>query len=69
MKKNMGIVDRLTRIALAAVVAVLYFAHQLSATAGIILGIFGAVFLVTGLIGVCPLYLPLGLSTRRSKAA
>ncbi len=69
MKKNMGIADRLIRIALAVLVAVLYFTHQLSATAGIILGIFAAVFLVTGLVGVCPLYLPLGLSTRRSRAA
>jgi hypothetical protein len=69
MKRNMGIADRLIRIGLAASVAVLYFTRQLSPTAGIILGILGAVFLVTGLVGFCPLYLPLRLSTRQRKSA
>jgi hypothetical protein len=69
MKRNMGVADRAIRIVLAAVVAVLYFTHQLSATAGIVLGIIGAIFLVTAIVGVCPLYLPFGLSTRKSKAA
>jgi hypothetical protein len=69
MKRNMGIADRLIRIGLAASVAVLYFTRQLSPTAGIILGILGAIFLVTGLVGFCPLYLPLRLSTRQRKSA
>jgi glucose uptake protein GlcU len=69
MKQNMGIADRVIRIVLAAVVAVLYFAHQLSIVATIILGILAVVFLVTGIVGVCPLYLPFGLSTKRKSAA
>ncbi len=69
MKRNMGVADRVIRIGLAAVVAALYFTHQLSATAGIVLGIIAAIFLVTGAVGVCPLYLPFGLSTRRRSAA
>jgi hypothetical protein len=69
MKRNMGIADRLIRIGLAASVAVLYFTRQLSPTAGIILGILGAIFLITGLVGFCPLYLPLRLSTRQRKSA
>jgi hypothetical protein len=69
MKQNMGIVDRVIRIVLAAVVAVLYFAHQLPIAAAVILGILAVVFLVTGLLGVCPLYLLLGISTRKKSTA
>jgi len=65
MKRNMGIADRIIRIVLAAVVAVLYFTKNLSPVAGIILGILAIVFVVTGIIGVCPLYLPFGISTKR----
>lgn len=65
MKGNMGLVDRVIRIALAVLVAVLYFTNQLSGTAAIILGILAVVFLLTGVVGVCPLYLPLGISTKR----
>jgi glucose uptake protein GlcU len=64
MKRNMGIADRAIRIVLAVVVGVLYFSHQLTGTAAIVLGIVAAVFLATGIVGTCPLYLPLHLSTR-----
>ena len=66
MKLNMGTVDRVIRALVAAVVAVLYFTHQITGTAAIILGVLAGVFLLTSLIGFCPLYLPLGLSTRKS---
>jgi hypothetical protein len=69
MKWNMGIVDRLGRGVLAVVVAVLYFSHQLSPVAGIVLGIFAVVFLVTAVAGFCPLYLLLGISTKKRTAA
>lgn len=69
MKRNVGIADRVVRIAFAALVAVLYFTHQLSAVAAIILGILAVVFVVTGIVGVCPLYLPFGISTKKKSAA
>jgi len=47
------------------VVAILYFAGQISGTAAIILGILAAVFILTSLVGTCPLYLPFGLSTKK----
>ncbi len=65
MKTNMGILDRVIRAALAVLVAVLYFTHQLSAAAAVILGILAVVFFLTSAVGVCPLYLPLKLSTKR----
>jgi len=58
MKKNMNILDRITRIFIAALVGVLFFTNQISGIAAIILGIFAAIFLFTSFIGFCPLYSP-----------
>jgi hypothetical protein len=69
MKSNMGIADRVIRIVLAGVVAVLFFTNQLSMVAAIILGIIAVVFLATGIIGICPLYLPFGFSTKKKGAS
>lgn len=63
MKKNMGTVDKIVRIVLAIIIAILYFTNQITGIAAIVLGIVAILFLVTGLTGVCPGYLPLKLST------
>jgi uncharacterized membrane protein YtjA (UPF0391 family) len=63
--KNMGTVDRIVRLVLALVVAILYFAGLISGTAAIILGVIAVVFLVTSLVGTCPLYIPLKITTKR----
>ena len=63
MKKNMGQIDRIIRLALAVLVAVLYFTGVISGTWAIILGILAVIFLVTSLVGTCPLYKVLGIST------
>ena len=65
MHTNMGTIDRVIRLLVAIIIAALYFTGQLSGLAAIILGIVAVAFLVTGLIGWCPAYLPLGISTRR----
>ena len=65
MKKNMGTVDRIIRVLIVAVIAVLYFAGQISGVAAIILGIIAVVFLLTSIFSFCPLYIPFGLSTRK----
>lgn len=64
MKPNMGTIDKAIRIVLALVVGVLYFTGQISGAVAIILGILAIVFVLTSLISFCPLYLPLGISTR-----
>ena len=69
MKQNMGSIDKLARVFVAVVIAVLYFTGQITGTAAIILGIFAVVFLLTSAIGFCPLYLPLKLSTIKKKDA
>jgi hypothetical protein len=67
MKQNMGLIDRVIRIALVAAVAVLYFTGNLTGIAAIILGILSVIFLATSALGFCPLYLPFGISTKGKK--
>ena len=65
MKKNMGSLDRIIRLVLVALVAVLYFTNVISGTLALILGILAVVFLITSLISFCPLYVPFKISTRK----
>jgi hypothetical protein len=63
MKKNMGIADRLVRVLIAAIVAVLYFTGVVTGTLGIVLLVLAGVFVATSLVSFCPLYTLFGLST------
>jgi hypothetical protein len=63
MKKNIGTADRIIRILLAAVFAYLYFGGIVTGTLGLVLVVLGGVFLLTSLVGICPLYMLFGLST------
>ena len=67
MKKNMGTIDKVIRILVAVVVVVLYLTNVISGLLGIILLILAAVFVLTSLLGFCPLYLPFGLSTKKKE--
>ncbi len=68
MKKNMGMLDRIIRLVVVVIIAALYYTGQISGVAAIILGIVAVVFLVTALLGWCPIYLPFGISTCKSGA-
>ena len=63
MKKNMGTADRIVRVIIAAIIAVLYFTNMITGTLGIVLLILAGVFVLTSLISFCPLYAPFGLNT------
>ena len=65
MKANMGTIDRLLRLIVAGVIAYLYFTGAITGLVATILAIVAAAFVLTSLIGFCPLYAPLGLSTRK----
>jgi len=67
MKQNMGLEDRVIRLVAAIAVGVLYGLGYISGVLAIVLGVVAIAFFVTSLIGWCPLYLPLGLSTLRRK--
>ena len=63
MKKNMGTIDRIVRIVIAAIIAILFFTNQITGTLGIVLLGLGVVFLLTAFIKFCPLYAPFGFNT------
>ena len=67
MKKNMGTVDRIVRLLIAAVVVVLYFNNTITGTLGIVLMVLAAVFVLTSLVSFCPLYTLFGLNTCSAK--
>jgi len=69
MPNNMGLIDKVTRIVLAIVVAVLIFTGNLTGTVAVILGILAAVFMLTSVVGTCPLYLPFKIDTHGKKKA
>ncbi|MBN2352726.1 MAG: DUF2892 domain-containing protein [Spirochaetales bacterium] len=69
MKKNMGLIDRIVRVVLAAGIAVLIALNLLPVWLAVVLGAVGAVFIVTSILGVCPLYLPFGISTKPKSQA
>lgn len=63
MKSNIGTVDSVVRIVLGLAVLSLLFVLDGSLR---YIGLLGVVFLVTGFVKVCPLYMPFGLSTCRT---
>jgi len=67
MKKNMGVIDKAIRIIIALVLVILYFTNVITGTLGIVLIIFAAVFVLTSIIGFCPLYLPLKINTDKKQ--
>lgn len=67
MKSNMGTLDRVIRIALAALFAVLIATGVVTNVGAWVLGVLGAVFLLTSVVAFCPLYLPLGINTKGKK--
>ena len=67
MKKNMGTLDKAVRILVAVIIAGLYFTHQISGMAAIILLILAGVFILTSFLSFCPLYVPFGISTKKKE--
>ncbi len=59
MQRNIGTVDRVIRVAAAVVIGL----------AGVVghswLGLIAFIPLATAAVGVCPLYLPFGINTRK----
>jgi hypothetical protein len=67
MKKNMGTIDKVIRILVAVVVVVLFLTHVIAGTLAYVLLALAAVFVVTSILGLCPLYLPFGISTKKKE--
>jgi hypothetical protein len=63
MKQNMNNTDRLVRLVLAGLMAVLYFTGTVTGTWGYVALAFGAIMILTAFIKFCPLYTIFGFST------
>jgi uncharacterized membrane protein len=63
MKPNMGNIDKIVRLVIAALIAVLFFTNVISGTLGIVLLVLAAVFALTSLVSFCPLYTLVGINT------
>ena len=64
MKKNMGRLDRTIRLVLALVSVLLVIAGVVMGSLAVVLVILAAILVLTTLLGFCPLYVPLGASTK-----
>jgi hypothetical protein len=67
MRINMGSTDRIIRAIVAVVLAVLYFSGVVTGTPGIVFLVIAVLFALTVLTGICPLYMPFGISTCKGK--
>ena len=65
MKQNMSSADRTIRAVVAVALAVLIYFNVLSGTAAIVLGFVAGIFVLTALIGFCPLYTIFKFSTKK----
>lgn len=67
MKINMGTGDRVVRIVIAIALSVLFFTGSVSGTLSYVLLAIGGVFLLTSIVGFCPLYRLVGVNTCKTK--
>lgn len=63
MKTNMGSADRAIRVLIAIAVAILYFTGTIQGILGLVLLVLAVVFLLTSVMGFCPLYTLFGMNT------
>ncbi|MGE5425094.1 MAG: DUF2892 domain-containing protein [Syntrophothermus sp.] len=68
VKKNLGRTDAIIRLAITAVIVVLFITGVISGTAGIILLIVGGILTLTSLVGFCPIWAMLGINTRTRRS-
>ena len=67
MKKNMGATDKGIRVAIAIVIALLYYFNVVEGILAYVLMAFAIIFLLTSFISFCPLYAPFGINTCKTK--
>jgi hypothetical protein len=67
MKKNIGNTDKLIRLILALIIAVLYFLNVITGTLALVLGILAVVLVATSLLNFCGLYAIFGINTCKTK--
>lgn len=63
MNANVGTLDRVLRIIIGVVLAVLFFNGTVAGTLGVVLLVAGIVLILTALVKFCPIYRIFGAST------
>jgi len=66
MKKNISTTDKLVRVAIAAIIGVLYYLDYITGTIAYVLIGAAIILLITSLINFCPLYKALGISSNKT---
>jgi len=66
MKTNESSTDRIIRALVGIVLLALYFTGTVTGGLGIAFIVVGAVLLLTGVVGFCPLYRLLGIKTNKA---
>ena len=61
----MGTIDRAVRTLVALAIGGLYVTGRISGTLAVVLGAFAVVFLLTSFLAWCPVYAPIGFSSRK----
>jgi K+-transporting ATPase A subunit len=65
--KNIGKTDKIVRVLIAVLFTVLFLNQVITGVMGVILVILAGVFLLTSVVGTCPLYLPFKINTNHKK--
>jgi len=68
MTKNMGNTDKLVRLSVAVLIALLYYFNVITGTLAIVLGALAIIFALTSMINFCPLYTLFGINTCKVKS-
>lgn len=65
--QNMGLLDRSIRFMLVAMMLAFYFMVQVNQFGAVLLiGTLVGIFFTTGLLGICPIYLISGVSSKKT---
>lgn len=67
MKKNMGTIDKVIRILVTIVMAILFFTKVITGVVGIILLALAIINVLASLVSFCPLYLPFKINTGKTE--
>jgi len=63
----MGYTDRIIRLSMATLIAVLYVTNVIEGTLAMALGVVAVIFAATSFVNFCPLYSMLGINTCQTK--
>ena len=63
MKKNIGAADKMIRLVIAAIIAILFFLEVITGTLGLVLLIVAGALVLTSLFSFCGLYTLLDINT------